>query len=305
MRAQKDVAARLTRVLTRVSGLRRVCDVVLRYAVRVVPGRGAAIAIARPDGRLARIAVRGTRHPGGPPPVRLLITEGEHLVAVMDVEGPVSRRDLSALRTLTAPAALALARERARQQARTATRAAATDPLTGLFNRRIFEMRVAEQLHRAVRDQSPVALLMLDVDDFKRVNDTLGHPAGDALLKDIARQLRQAVRASDVTTRYGGDEFAVLMPGAGESSACRTAERIRRAIAAQEPPAPGKPPVTVSIGVAASQYGMSAAALIQRADEALYAAKREGKNRIAAAPITNMVEPRADFSPREGELVRV
>ena len=199
--------------------------------------------------------------------------------------GVFTRDDLSFLRALVAPATLALARERERQQAEHYALSAAIDPVSGLYNRRYFESRLEEEVQRARRNRVPVALLMLDIDDFKAINDTFGHPAGDAVIGDVAEILRTSVRAFDVCTRYGGEEFAVLMPGNGPENARTTAERIRQRIEAHRSQDPALAPlrVTASIGIAVTQEG-AGPELIEQADRALYEAKRGGKNCARVRP---------------------
>jgi diguanylate cyclase (GGDEF)-like protein len=197
---------------------------------------------------------------------------------------PFARSDLSTLRTLAAPLALALARERAVAQAGSYAEAAAIDPVSGLFNRRYFHTRIDEELQRAQRHSLSVALLMIDVDDFKVVNDTYGHLVGDIVIRLIADVLRRSVRVFDICTRFGGEEFAVLMPGSSADDAFRIAERIRQRAencTATDPALSGVK-ATVSIGLAVSRSDSSPRDLINRADVALYQAKRSGKNRVRA-----------------------
>jgi two-component system cell cycle response regulator len=166
-----------------------------------------------------------------------------------------------------------------------------TDGLTGVHNRRYFESRCLEEVQSARRSGLPLVCLLLDVDHFKRINDTHGHPAGDAVLRYVARLIRAQLRGSDVVARYGGEEFVLLLPGTPLPAALDTAERIRRVIAAQTMPVPVPVPeplrITVSIGAAALLPGDDpaglAADLVQRADQALYAAKQGGRNRVQAA----------------------
>ncbi len=151
----------------------------------------------------------------------------------------------------------------------------ATDELTGLYNRRVFDRRLDETLAEAARTGEPMALLMLDVDNFKSYNDTWGHPCGDAVLRTLGRVLMDASRDGDVATRYGGEEFAVICPGTDVDGAAALAARILEAMRATEWPMRA---VTASIGIAVED-GEGAAALMERADFALYAAKRAGKDR--------------------------
>jgi len=191
-----------------------------------------------------------------------------------------TRDDLSALRALAAPAALALARERALGQADSFAHAAAIDPVSGLFNRRYFQARLEEELQRAWRHHTPVALLMIDIDNFKTINDRFGHLLGDTVIKDVAEILRRSVRVFDVCTRFGGDEFAIVMPNSGQDEAAKIAERIRQRIETHRPSGSGSPPIFVSVGITTSSDEMSAPELIAQADQALYLAKRDGRNQV-------------------------
>ncbi|QEC49195.1 diguanylate cyclase [Baekduia soli] len=157
---------------------------------------------------------------------------------------------------------------------------ARTDDLTGLFNRRHFHERLANELARAERDETPVGLVLLDVDDFKRVNDEYGHWVGDRVLVAFAAVLREGVRAGDVLCRTGGEEFAVILPGAGEVEAVEVAERL---VAAVRTAAWGLPlPTTASAGIAvAPGDARSVAGLFRAADECLLEAKARGKDRVA------------------------
>ena len=202
---------------------------------------------------------------------------------------PYARTDVAALKQVLAPAGLALAREVARQQAEAYARAASIDPLSGVFNRRYFHRRRQEELERALRQNSSVALLLLDIDDFKQINDRFGHPAGDDAIRAVADILKTSVRLFDICSRYGGEEFAILMPGAQAADAARIAERIRQQIENYRfvTPAMSDLRVTVSIGLTASREG-SDRQLIEAADSALYQAKRDGKNRVrSSATVTS------------------
>jgi len=157
-----------------------------------------------------------------------------------------------------------------------------TDGLTGLINHRKFQERLAEECLRTSRHIGPFSLLMADIDYFKRVNDTYGHPAGDAVLKAVAGTIMKVARKVDLVARYGGEEFAVLLVQTDVSQAAISAERIRRAVAEMKVSWKGQTiPVTISIGIATS--GVDAAdreGLIAAADRALYAAKHGGRNRV-------------------------
>ncbi|MFC1610034.1 diguanylate cyclase [Myxococcota bacterium] len=160
------------------------------------------------------------------------------------------------------------------------------DPLTGLHNRRYLDEAFHRELLRAARKTSPVGVLMLDLDHFKVFNDTHGHTAGDALLQAFAVQLRSNIRAEDVACRYGGEEFAVILPDATLGQALARAEQIREGMRKLTVDFQGRvlAGVTVSIGVAASPgHGESPDALLRAADAALYAAKADGRDRTKIA----------------------
>jgi diguanylate cyclase (GGDEF)-like protein len=192
-----------------------------------------------------------------------------------------TRQDVRKLLALAAPVALALAREKAEQQAEAFAHASVVDPVSGLFNRRYFHTRLEEELQRAQRHKTPVALLMIDIDNFKEINDRFGHIAGDTVVKGIAEILRRSLRKFDLCSRFGGDEFAIVMPGSGPESAANIAERVRQRIEEYkaEDPELKDLRVTVSIGLSVT-YDLSGRELIGRADQAMYAAKRSGKNRV-------------------------
>ena len=171
-------------------------------------------------------------------------------------------------------------------------REAITDPLTGLYNRRHADREGLRLVAHAARTGEPLALLMLDLDRFKEINDRWGHDCGDAVLRAVAEVLRNGVRGNDLAARYGGEEFLVVLPGADAATAAAAAERLRTAIAAQ-PVAVGQAmlPVTVSVGVAVAPPGADAEdpaprydALRARADGALYACKRAGRNCVQVSP---------------------
>lgn len=164
-----------------------------------------------------------------------------------------------------------------------------TDFLTGWHNRRYLQLRLREELARAARDRSSLVCLMLDIDHFKRVNDSWGHAAGDEVLREIAQRIESQVRASDVAARYGGEEFVVLLPATDTDAAARLAERIRHAIAGTPVVVRDDVEVTItaSIGIAAcsapdtdGDLKTIGEELIARADVALYRAKAAGRDRV-------------------------
>lgn len=159
------------------------------------------------------------------------------------------------------------------------------DGLTRLLNRRRFLELAELEWRSAQRAQLPLTVLILDVDHFKRVNDTYGHPAGDAVLQHLALVLRGELRSSDLIARYGGEEFAMLLPGSDAAHGRAVAERVLASLAASPLTTPRGPVAcSASIGMAASSPGCpSLEALLIAADNALYQAKHDGRNRVAAA----------------------
>jgi diguanylate cyclase (GGDEF)-like protein len=193
------------------------------------------------------------------------------------------RRDAVALRTLGVSATLALMAARSDSEVHRLAYAATVDALTGLFNRPYLDARLHEEVERAKRGASSLSVLMADVDNFKSINDAHGHHIGDAALQVVGSILRSTVRVFDVCARYGGDEFAILMPSSDQTSAAACAERIRQRVSDYRAGGEGAsrlPRLTVSIGVAVIDVGESPADLIRRADRCLYHAKAEGKNRV-------------------------
>ena len=173
-----------------------------------------------------------------------------------------------------------------RQRAAEFAESAERDPLTGLGNRRHLARRSAELLPAAQRDQSPLALALIDIDHFKPINDRHGHAVGDAVLVALAQLLRENTRVGDVLARHGGEEFVVMLPGMSQALAAEVCERLRERVAAYPwsgaAGATGLETVTISIGLSATP-GYDAAGLISRADAALYRAKRTGRNRLELA----------------------
>ncbi|HZR37913.1 MAG TPA: diguanylate cyclase [Nevskia sp.] len=157
-----------------------------------------------------------------------------------------------------------------------------TDPLTGLLNRTHWEEQVVNELRRHQRLHRPAALLMLDIDSFKPINDAQGHPAGDEVIRGVAGIIGQCVRDIDIAGRYGGDEFGIVLPETDTPQACAVAERIRHSVQAAALGADGRLHCTVSIGLALVTPNMSGSRdWIDCADQALYRAKTQGRNRVA------------------------
>jgi diguanylate cyclase (GGDEF)-like protein len=160
-------------------------------------------------------------------------------------------------------------------------RLAVTDGLTGLFNHRHFQERLSQEFLRLGRFTEPMSLLLLDIDYFKKVNDTYGHPVGDAVLKGVAGKVRKTIRTIDIPARYGGEEFAVVLLNTDAKGAMNMAERLRNAVSETAFHSEGRTfNVTLSIGISTYPDGIkSKEELIERADKALYHAKRSGRNR--------------------------
>lgn len=277
--------------LLRIAATRGYPSVLVEH-LRIVPGRGLLGQVY--ESRRAMLVDDVTGLPGHTPRRRYrtssflavpLLAQGDvvGIVSLADrTDGrPFTREDLTAARALAAPAALALRSDRLAEQARELSHAATVDPLTALFNRRYFSTRIEEEIERARRYSLELSLLLIDVDDFKKLNDELGHLAGDYLLRQIAEVLKRSVRVFDVCTRFGGEEFAILMPGSGVNNALLVAERIRARVeqASREAgPLPAHMRITVSLGLATLASDANPQELIARADRALYRAKAEGKN---------------------------
>jgi two-component system cell cycle response regulator len=176
--------------------------------------------------------------------------------------------------------------ERLRDNVQLSIEMAITDALTGLHNRRYMETHLNALVEQSASRGKPIAVLVLDIDFFKAINDTHGHDAGDDVLREFAVRLKKSIRGIDLACRLGGEEFVVVMPDTDMAVATMVAERLRRRIAADAfPIARGerKVEVTISIGLAAlSGADDNAANVLKRADQALYKAKRDGRNRVVA-----------------------
>jgi two-component system cell cycle response regulator len=174
--------------------------------------------------------------------------------------------------------------ERLRDNVQMSIEMAITDALTGLFNRRYMETHLATLVEQASARGKPIAVLVIDIDYFKRVNDSHGHDAGDDVLHEFALRIRKAIRNIDLACRYGGEEFVIVMPETNMAVATMVAERLRRRIASEPFTVQNGArslEITISIGIAALDgVGDNASAILKRADTALYRAKRDGRNRV-------------------------
>jgi diguanylate cyclase (GGDEF)-like protein len=206
------------------------------------------------------------------------------VISVVRPDEPFSADDRDLLRSLAAQATLALENVHLHLQV---SRQAVTDELTGLANHGRFQDLLGSEIEQVRRYQHPLGLIMLDIDNFKSVNDTYGHQQGDVVLRRVARVLADNSREADYPARYGGEELAVILPHTDLEGAYAIAERIRTSIEALRIPRmdhQGMLKITASLGVACSQEGEKDS-LIAEADAALYEAKRRGKNRTVTAPV--------------------
>jgi len=197
---------------------------------------------------------------------------------------PLTDDDRKLAELVAAEAAAAIQNARLYEQTQ---RLATTDPLTGLANHRFFRDSLTMEIARANRLGYALGLLMIDVDNFKRVNDTFGHPVGDEVLRDIARVLGTNLRQTDVAARYGGEEFAIILPGLGARGVRAVGEKLRRAVRALQPlvaEGVGSFPISISVGgVSAAHPLLNGIDLVRVADAELYEAKRRGRNSVCVA----------------------
>jgi diguanylate cyclase (GGDEF)-like protein len=203
------------------------------------------------------------------------------LVIHMKEPRPLERSEIRVLQTLANQAVIAIENAAAYEHTK---QLATTDGVTGVANHREFEAHLDRELLRARKTKEPLALIMCDVDHFKEINDTVGHPAGDNVLRHLTRQiLVPAIRPKDLVARYGGDEFVLVLRGADSRAAVAVAERIRRTVASQAVLLDGKAVANLSLSLGIAVFprdGDSREALVQAADQALYVAKRTGRNRV-------------------------
>ena len=197
-----------------------------------------------------------------------------------------SREQLAA--TVAGHIALALANLKLRDTLRTQS---IRDPLTGLYNRRYLNESLEREVRRSARSQRPLAVIMLDVDHFKGFNDTLGHDAGDALLRELGSFLRSRTRAEDVPCRYGGDEFVIIFADTSMDVAIRRARQLQEGIKLLSVPH-GKgylAPPTISLGLAVyPQHGSTEETILHAADEALYMAKSQGGDLVVVGHLSEI-----------------
>ena len=217
------------------------------------------------------------------------LMSAEQLIGYLSVGEPHDRRvpSLEKVQTLEVFAVQAVTALQSARQYDEIRRLTFVDSLTPAFNHRYFQEQLVKEIHRHSRTGHELALAMLDIDNFKRINDTFGHPVGDEILKALVEELMANARDSDIVSRYGGEEFAIIFPETPTQSARGAANRLREIVEEHQfhiAQLNRNLPLTVSIGVACyPRDGMTSADLISRADSALYWAKRHGKNRVAVA----------------------
>ncbi len=216
-----------------------------------------------------------------------LVLMGE-IFGIMHVQWtkPVNHEDEKLVTRLAADAALALTNLRLRKQLKDLS---IRDPLTGLFNRRYLEEFFEQELIRSRRKSGQLSVIMIDIDHFKKFNDTFGHEAGDAVLYELGKFFKHEMRGSDVTCRYGGEEFILLLPETAVDAAQRRAEQLRKNVKSMQVKFLDNvlPEINLSLGVATfPDHGDCTEELIRKADTALYAAKEEGRDRVCLAPST-------------------
>jgi diguanylate cyclase (GGDEF)-like protein len=271
-----------------------------------LPDECRALRPGAPEGE--RRAAPPCAHLGCPPPAASvcvpLVAQGE-AVGVLHVQAgaavaalPEAHERLA--QAVADQAALALANLHLRQSLR---EQATRDPLTGLFNRRHLEESLQRELRRAERRQRPLGILMIDLDHFKRCNDTFGHEAGDELLRAVGHFLQTHIRGEDLACRYGGEEFLLILTDSSLEDTRRRAEELRGGVKALDVRHGGVPvgPVSASLGVAVfPEHGVTADALVRAADAALYQAKAEGRDRVVVGQPPPLAGPhfgRAPASP--------
>ena len=303
--ALPDVAGLMRQMLS-APGRRAMVPVILKLLDELLEPEQVAVFVTRPDGHLALADGKGLPDalprgaeveaglggPDLPSLAGLRVDAAAPILADGNMRGFLcvgrARRrqgDAQSLVTMVADlSGLAIIQV---EKLRAIQESANVDGLTSVFNKRHFQERMSEEIRRAQRDGTGLSLLLIDIDHFKNYNDTHGHVAGDEVLKKMGHLLRSSVREDDVVARYGGEEFVILYPGATKALACRLAEGLRGSVEGHPFAGRERQPlgaVTISGGVAV--FPLDAATdveLIRAADQALYQAKKSGRNRIIAA----------------------
>ena len=265
--------------------------------IQLPTGAGVAGHVARVGAALRLPADRASvpypteDEPGAPQQLAVPMVGRGRVLGVLsilgdDPERPFTQDDLDTLRSFAAQASVAMENVMLHQEAQ---RLSVTDPLTGLWNFRYFQLQADRELESAARFERPLSLLIIDLDHFKTVNDRFGHQVGDDVLVEVARRIQAATRVPDVVARYGGEEFVVLLPGTDAVGAVATAERIRQAVSASKvtiTTAQDIAPMAVSCSIGVAEHpahGTTVAGLLRSADAAMYQAKAQGRDRVVAA----------------------
>ena len=268
----RESLTRFGQALAATHDAKQLLRIVAAAAVEATSARGCRIVST--DGS---VIVSGDAAGDGKRLMLPLTAAGERFGTLELVGDSFSKEQRMNAASLVAHAVIAL--ENARLH-RMVERQALADGLTGLANRRACSDAVHSEAARADRLDTPLSVVLADLDGFKHVNDVYGHAVGDEVLRAFADVLRETLRESDVAGRWGGEEFLVLLPGADEDGAAHLAERVRAALSAREIPGAGELRVTASFGVAEYTPPAGAEQLVAAADEALYRAKRAGKDRV-------------------------
>lgn len=257
--------------------LNELAQAIARCATALFPGSGGALLQRGAPNQVETVLAWGDSSPMGTLSLPLIVND--ETLGILNLNG-VGRYDPWAATSLAERAAMGMVAVKRQEQLRYR---AMRDPLTGLYNRRFLEEALDIEQRRAMRRSISIGMLMLDIDHFKRFNDTYGHDAGDLLLRGMGALLRRTVREGDMPCRYGGEEFVIILPGADLAGTRQRAEALRAAIARWDPQRDGESlgPVTASIGVAVlPMHGATWQQALKAADDALYEAKRSGRNRV-------------------------
>jgi diguanylate cyclase (GGDEF)-like protein len=258
--------------------------------LRVAVGEGISGRVAQSGDAVRGFVSDGSvGEPEGKAAIVVPLKSSGTVIGVLDLFGDdaFDDNDLATIRTFASQATVAVDNVLLHEEAQ---RLSITDGLTGLWNYRYFTMTVAKEIERAARFSRPLALLMLDLDHFKGVNDSFGHQRGDAVLVELAGRIRAEVRDVDTVARYGGEEIVVILPETDAEGAAQLAERICVAVRRKPFGEPGVPPIhlTVSAGAAVfPRHGLQASQLLARADQALYESKHAGRDTWRIATESN------------------
>ncbi|HEY0141396.1 MAG TPA: GGDEF domain-containing protein [Thermoanaerobaculia bacterium] len=228
-------------------------------------------------------------------PAREVVSEPEHetyvlfrqenrtagLLLLCRSDKPFTRYDNQVLEIFSTQISMLVGMMRAREKI---VNLADTDDLTGIWNKRYFRRQLPQEVERARTFNVSLSLLLFDIDDFKQINDGFGHVIGDVVLSELCGVVRETLRPPDIIARFGGDEFAVILPHTDAGGACKVAERIIRKVTALTIPTDEEAAIRCSVSIGIAEYNRDEGAhdLIRRADERLYEAKRHGKNRYTA-----------------------